>query len=73
MPKAMTLNQENLDDGMVYCKPLLKWPGAKTGVLLEIVPRIPDHNRYFEPFSGGGSVYFDAIKNPSSANDATLI
>ena len=26
-----------------------------------IVPRIPEHERYLEPFFGGGSVYFDAI------------
>ena len=51
------------------CKPLLKWPGGKTLELVEIKPRIPKHDRYFEPFFGGGAVYFDCIEKPSYLND----
>lgn len=51
------------------CKPLLKWPGGKRSELPFIVPRIPSHDRYFEPFFGGGSVYFDAIVSPAYVND----
>ena len=51
------------------CKPLLKWPGGKTGEISEIAPRIPPHNRYFEPFFGGGSVFFSQIEKPSYVND----
>lgn len=46
---------------MPSCRPLLKWPGGKTSDLPFIESRIPPHQRYFEPFFGGGSVFFHAI------------
>ena len=51
------------------CKPLLKWPGGKRSELPMIVPKIPRHERYLEPFfgGGGGSVYFDTISARSCA------
>lgn len=53
------------------CKPLLKWPGGKWSELPLITPRIPDHQRYLEPFFGGGSVFFGAISTDTCfANDA---
>ena len=52
------------------CRPLLKWPGGKTGEISEITPRIPPHKRYFEPFFGGGSIYFKHIEEPSYVNDS---
>ena len=54
---------------MPSCRPLLKWPGGKRAELPFITPFIPPHGRYFEPFFGGGSVFFDAIEVPSHAND----
>lgn len=51
------------------CRPLLKWPGGKRSELSWIRPLIPRHERYFEPFFGGGSVFFDAIDAPAFAND----
>ena len=57
------------EDNMVSCKPLLKWPGGKMSEMREIVPRIPRHTRYFEPFFGGGSVFFNSISVPSFGND----
>lgn len=51
------------------CPPLLKWPGGKRSELAKIKPLIPPHSRYFEPFFGGGSVFFDAIHVYSYAND----
>lgn len=50
-------------------QPLLKWPGGKRSELPVIRPHIPRHTRYFEPFFGGGSVFFDAIRAQSYAND----
>jgi DNA adenine methylase len=39
--------------------PVIKWAGGKEAELKHILPRIPDHfERYFEPFVGGGAVYF---------------
>jgi DNA adenine methylase len=42
-------------------KPFLRWAGGKQKLvnsLLEFVPRSEDYERYFEPFFGGGAVYF---------------
>lgn len=51
-------------------QPLLKWPGGKRSEIPIIAPRIPPHDRYFEPFFGGGSVYFYCIEtNFAYAND----
>lgn len=37
----------------------MKYPGGKTRELKHICPATPDNvNRYFEPFVGGGAVYF---------------
>jgi Site-specific DNA methylase len=41
--------------------PILKWAGGKRQMLDKILERIPSetkYNRYFEPFVGGGAVFF---------------
>jgi DNA adenine methylase len=39
--------------------PFLKWAGSKRQLLLELHRRIPsDFGRYFEPFVGGGALFF---------------
>ena len=38
--------------------PLLKWAGGKEQELRYILPKIPAFHRYYEPFVGGGAVYF---------------
>jgi DNA adenine methylase len=56
--------------------PLLKWPGGKRALLQFILPLIPHcFNRYFEPFFGGGALFF-ALQPPKahlSDNNAELI
>jgi DNA adenine methylase len=42
--------------------PILKWAGGKRQMLDKILDRIPtesQYNRYFEPFVGGGAVFFE--------------
>lgn len=40
-------------------KPFLKWPGGKTRELKHIIPNLPNYlHNYYEPFIGGGAVYF---------------
>jgi DNA adenine methylase len=39
--------------------PLLKWPGGKRKLLQHLTRRIPgEYGRYFEPFIGGGALFF---------------
>lgn len=41
------------------CEPLLKWPGGKRALLAKLLPLIPEKfGRYFEPFFGGGALFF---------------
>ena len=51
--------------------PILKWPGGKTGELSIIAPSIPSNMaRYFEPFLGGGAVFFSISDHvPALVND----
>ncbi|MDR3459564.1 MAG: DNA adenine methylase [Verrucomicrobiae bacterium] len=39
-------------------KPILRWQGSKTRMLKHILPLIPPHVCYCEPFFGGGAVLF---------------
>ena len=51
--------------------PFLKWPGGKrwiAGQIAEIVDR-ELHGRYFEPFLGGGAVYFRLLPESAVLSD----
>jgi len=43
---------------------LIKWAGGKEQELKYILPLLPDFQRYYEPFIGGGAVFF-AIEAPA--------
>lgn len=44
---------------VVISQPFLKWAGGKTQLLNELIKRVPaKYNVYFEPFIGGGALYF---------------
>jgi DNA adenine methylase len=50
----------------VQVKPFLKWVGGKSQLLPEIIKRLPtEYDRYFEPFIGGGAVFF-SLQNRSA-------
>lgn len=38
------------------CKPAVTWPGGKSRLLQHILPNIPKHSCYVEPFAGGLAV-----------------
>lgn len=52
----------------VKAKPFIKWAGGKSQLLPEISKRLPPKNqigRYFEPFLGGGALFF-SLQHPHS-------
>lgn len=50
--------------------PLIKYPGGKEKELNYIIPALPQNiNRYYEPFVGGGAVYFVIDANEYFIND----
>ena len=53
-------------------KPLLKWAGGKRQLLPHLLKLVPqDFNTYFEPFLGGGAVFF-SLKEKGIAGKAVL-
>lgn len=46
------------------CHPFVKWAGGKTQILSDLDAMIPSHfNRYFEPFIGGGAMFFHLVSD----------
>ena len=40
--------------------PIVKWVGGKRQLMFELLKNMPeDYNRYFEPFIGGGALFFE--------------
>lgn len=63
LEKKVTLKTKQLS-------PLLKWPGGKEREIKDITPYLPlNIDRYFEPFVGGGAVYFSINANKYYIND----
>ncbi len=55
---------------MLKAKPFVKWAGGKRQVMKEIKKYIPDnYNTYFEPFVGGGAVFFELAPKKAVLND----
>jgi len=49
----------SLINGVQDCKPFVKWAGGKTQLLDSLTVMIPRRfNNYFEPFLGGGAMFF---------------
>lgn len=52
------------------CKPVIKWVGGKRQLIPKIKEYMPtEYNRYFEPFIGGGAVFFELKQTDSFIND----
>lgn len=53
------------------CRPFIKWAGGKRQLLEEIRKHIPSSfGRYYEPFVGGGAVFFDLRPPQAVLSDA---
>ena len=54
----MTKKIEKID--LKKAQPFIKWVGGKRGLLSQIIPLLPKKfNNYFEPFVGGGALFFE--------------
>lgn len=50
--------------------PVLKWAGGKTRLMKELVSRLPERwTGYYEPFVGGGALFFHLGTTPSRISD----
>jgi len=53
-----------------FIQPFLKWAGGKRQLLPAIRPLVPSKfKRYYEPFIGGGAVFFDLMPQNAVIND----
>lgn len=65
--RARTVSPEDGARGRSVVSPLLKWPGGKGGELGKILAAAPTgFERYFEPFVGGGAVFFSTPPSVSA-------
>jgi DNA adenine methylase len=54
------------------CRPFVKWAGGKSQLLPELADRLPaSFNRYFEPFVGGGALFFHLQPQEACLSDIT--
>ena len=55
---------------MLKGKPFVKWAGGKRQVMAEIKKYLPEnYNTYYEPFVGGGAVFFELAPKKAVLND----
>lgn len=52
-----------------FVEPILKWAGGKRQLLHVILPLIPEHTTYYEPFLGGGAILFGLQPKKAIVND----
>ena len=51
-------------------KPFIRWPGGKSKLALALLSLLPkDYNHYYEPFLGGGALYFHLLPTKSTLSD----
>jgi len=65
---------ENAGKNNFKAKPFLKWVGGKKQIVPQIKQYIPkDYYRYYEPFVGGGALFFDLEPKKAYINDINKI
>ncbi|MBV6442770.1 MAG: hypothetical protein EPGJADBJ_04494 [Saprospiraceae bacterium] len=57
------MNNNQSTHHRIHIKPPISYYGGKQTLLSVILPQIPEHTRYIEPFLGGGAVFW--AKKPS--------
>ena len=56
---------------MLKGKPFVKWAGGKRQILDKLIKYVPeDFNTYYEPFVGGGALFFELSPKNAVINDS---
>lgn len=65
---------EGRPDGASYpAKPFVKWVGGKRSILSDLIIRLPDeYEGYYEPFVGGGALFFAVQPQHAYLSDVNL-
>lgn len=59
-----------LSEVFIKPKPFVKWAGGKKQIIHELIQRIPDRfNTYYEPFIGGGALFFELMPEKAVIGD----
>ena len=54
-------------------KPFVKWVGGKRQLIEELIKRMPkDYDNYYEPFVGGGALFFEVQPDKARINDFNI-
>jgi DNA adenine methylase len=70
-PRRVVRPAQDPGKGAQVASPFVKWVGGKTKLLGELVARVPSHYvRYFEPFVGGGALFFRLQPQMAILSDA---
>lgn len=78
LQRFLNINTRDLNDISKQKKnskatPFLKWVGGKRGIIKELRKRLSaTYNNYFEPFIGGGALFFDQHPKNAFISDANL-
>ena len=60
----------NIQTNVTSASPLVKWAGGKRSIMNELTSRMPNKiNNYYEPFVGGGAVFFATQFNNANLSD----
>lgn len=65
----MTVAKEDPFGSTPIGRPLLKWTGGKRFLAAEICPLLQGYQRYYEPFFGGGALFFRLSPSQSVLSD----
>lgn len=56
---ALIENKYDIKNKEFVARPFIKWAGGKRQLINELIKAMPvDYNRYYEPFIGGGALFF---------------
>lgn len=64
------MNKDRLQNNQIKLHPFTKWTGGKRKLLPNIMALMPEeYNNYFEPFIGGGALFFELAPEEAVIND----